>query len=62
MTNEEKRKYFKSEVARIINTCSFENLSDTPDFIIADFLWYCFESGNWLVNRRRSWYAEKDNK
>ncbi len=35
---------FKSELAQLINRHSMENRSDTPDFILADYLFRCLEA------------------
>jgi len=48
------------EFASIINTNSLENVSDTPDFILAEYLFNCLEQAQWLVNRRHQWYGRKE--
>lgn len=50
---------FRKELEQLINKYSLENLSDTPDFILAEYLVYCFESANWIINRRKQWYGDK---
>jgi len=37
-----------------INKNSLENWSDTPDFILAEYLFNCFENFNLTVNTARS--------
>lgn len=57
MTPEEKKEYFLKEVARVINTCSMENISNTPDFLLAENLWTHFVMVNDLINKRANWYG-----
>lgn len=56
---------FKLELERLINEHSIENGSDTPDFILAEFLNTCLEAFNRAVQAREQWYGrndENDNK
>lgn len=46
------------EFARIINTYSIENDSDTPDFIIAEYLFDCLMAANILIGGRSAWYNQ----
>jgi hypothetical protein len=57
LTPEEKKEFFLKEVARIINICSMENISNTPDFLLAADLWAHFVMINDLINKRSSWYG-----
>ena len=51
---------FRKELTGLINKHSLENGSDTPDYIIADYLIRCLEGMNMLVNtRERSYEAGK---
>jgi len=44
--NEEKYKLFHEELRSLINRLSLENGSDTPDYILADFLIGCLKQFN----------------
>jgi len=50
---------FKQELASLINRYSYENGSNTPDFIIAEYLIDCLDNFNKTTNKRTEWY--KDN-
>ena len=50
------------ELAEVINRNSLENESNTPDFVLAEYLYYCLESFNWASNRRETWYGKKGAK
>ena len=50
---------FKKELEQLINRHSLENGSDTPDFILAEFLVDCLLAVNKMVNRRDEWYGDK---
>jgi len=53
---------FKEELVKLINKHSIENGSDTPDFILAQYLLNCLAVFNSAVNKREDWYGrEKDN-
>ncbi len=53
---------FEDELERLINKYSKENDSDTPDFILANFLDRCLEAFNICVSRRTDWYQERVQK
>lgn len=48
---------FKKELAILINKYSYENGSDTPDFIVADYLAGCLEIYNATLNKRDKWWG-----
>lgn len=48
---------FRSEVEHLINRHSKENGSDTPDFILAEYLDDCLRAFDKAVVRRTDWYA-----
>lgn len=48
---------FQAELQILVNKYSLENLSDTPDFILADYLQSCLEAFNDAVQTRTSYYA-----
>ena len=55
MTNEQK---MRKELKNFVNINSLENLSNTPDWIISDFLYDVFEAFNRAVMRRDGFYSE----
>lgn len=60
MTNE--RKLFKraelvTAIAGAINSVSAENSSNTPDFILAEYLVGCLEAFNAATLERERWYG-----
>lgn len=48
---------FEQELEAVINRHSQENASNTPDFILAQFLLSCLAAWNAGVTRRESWYG-----
>lgn len=48
---------FVRELTELLNRHSMENGSDTPDFILADYLMVCLVAFNAAVARRAKWYA-----
>lgn len=58
---------FEKELEHLINKYSKENGSNTPDFVLAQFLSQCLEVFNQTMKVREKWYgreivnhAEKD--
>ena len=49
----------KKEIENIINKASAENESDTPDFILAEYLIDCLKAFNKATNKRQGWYGNK---
>lgn len=49
------------QVSFVINRFSVENGSDTPDFILADFMLDCLAALNKAVRRRSEWYGRACN-
>lgn len=47
----------KKEIEKLINQFSIENASDTPDYIIANYLIDCLIAFNSNVKRREHWYG-----
>jgi hypothetical protein len=47
----------RSELASIINRYSLENNSDTPDFILSEFLWSCLQAFNRAMLQRKIWHS-----
>lgn len=50
---------FQQELERLCNKYSIEKGSDTPDFILAQFIVGCLEAWNGAVKRRDEWYGFK---
>ncbi len=53
----DKSQSFKQELAALLNKYSVEGNSNTPDFILADFLIGCLMRFDTAVNRRDNWYG-----
>ena len=49
----------EGELREVINRHSAENGSDTPDFILAQFLLGCLNVFDSAVRRREDWYGRK---
>jgi len=49
---------FEIELQHLINRCSMENESNTPDFILAQFLMSCLAAWNAGVQQRGTWYGK----
>jgi hypothetical protein len=47
---------FREELAALLNSYSLENGSNTPDFILADYLIECLTAFNNTVNNRTRWH------
>jgi len=43
--------------AEVINKYRLENISNTPDYILGEYLFDCFENFNDAVKRRRDWFV-----
>ena len=48
---------FRKELEILINKNSLENGSDTPDFILADYLTMCLETFDKTLQAREQWYG-----
>ena len=46
-----------SEIETALNRASAENGSDTPDFILANYLLACLAAFDAAVHARSSWYS-----
>lgn len=49
---------FKKELCSLINSQSIENGSDTPDFILAEYLFNCLLAFENSTNARNRWYGK----
>ena len=48
---------FQEELAALINKHSVENETDTPDFILAEYLSDCLDAFGNLMGKREAWYG-----
>ena len=53
---EDKEEKFKNELIKLINNFSYENKSNTPDYILAEYLCSCLKNFNDITNKRIAWY------
>lgn len=47
----------EEEIRAAINRCSGENASNTPDWILAQYLLGCLGAFNTAVQQREGWYG-----
>ncbi len=52
-----KRSAFVKDLEQLLNKHSLESGSDTPDFILAEFLTGCLETFNDTLTQRENWYG-----
>jgi hypothetical protein len=50
---------FRRDVQTAINRASKENGSNTPDFILADYLAHCLQAYDRAVTAREKWYGRE---
>lgn len=48
---------FEKELEALINKHSMENASNTPDWVLAQYLNGCLEAFNLAVQLRENWYG-----
>jgi len=48
----------RKEVAAVLNRASAENMSNTPDFILAEYLLGCLDAFDKATNARAKWYSK----
>jgi hypothetical protein len=48
---------FMQELTKLINMYSLENMSNTPDFILANYIKGCLENFSETVTAREKWYG-----
>lgn len=53
----EREAWFRKELKHLLNSNSRENGSDTPDFILAEYLADCLAAWDKAVKRRTQWYG-----
>lgn len=50
---------FKKELEELLNRHSMENGCETPDHILATYLYGCLQAFNDAVNSRENWYGRR---
>ena len=45
------------DIRKLLNSCSRENKSDTPDYILASYLMACLNAYEEATNKRDKWYG-----
>lgn len=48
---------FRQELESLINSCSIENESNTPDWMLADYLMTCLDDFADVMTKRDKWYG-----
>ena len=51
---------FEAELKELINKYGKENDSNTPDYILAEFLLQCLVAFNYAIIRRAKWFGRMD--
>ena len=52
---------FLQELTDLINKHNIESQSNTPDYILADYLNHCLAVFSAITNERARWYGENPN-
>jgi len=50
---------FEQKLSDLINSTSMENGSNTPDWILAEYLRGCLENFNRTIKAREKWYGRE---
>ena len=56
-----KEEEFVESLRTLINTLSLENNSNTPDYILAEYLYGCLKVFEATVNKREIYYGRSNN-
>lgn len=48
---------FREELEGLINKHSYERYSDTPDFILANYIMNCLDTFTVITKQREKWYG-----
>ena len=51
---------FKKRLTSLINEENIENLSNTPDYILAEYLVRCLQNWNETTISRQAWFEDED--
>jgi len=49
----------QKDLKQILNKYSEENASNTPDFLLAEYLMRCLDTWNIVVTKREKWYGRE---
>ena len=52
---------FRKKLEQALNSISAENGSNTPDFILAEYLEGCLDAFDQAVHQREQWYGRDPN-
>lgn len=55
-----KTENFRKRLESLINEFSLENGSDTPDFLLSEYLIKCLDVFDEIVSKREVWYGRKN--
>lgn len=58
----DKETEFIKELTSLINRYNRESISNTPDFILAEYLMACLDNFDVITNIRTVWFEELENK
>lgn len=56
-----RKEEFRRELAAVLNRYSMENGSNTPDFLLADYLIECLRALDDAIIKRGKWYGRHDS-
>lgn len=51
---------FETELKDLLNRYSMESQSDTPDFLLAEYMIKCLDAFNELMKKRKKWYGKEE--
>lgn len=54
-----KESSFRKQIENLINTNCIEDASNTPDFVLAEYLIDCLRAFDNATNKRELWYQNK---
>jgi len=57
ITSPDQDNAFRKEIETVINKHSRENVSDTPDFLLAEYLTDCLAAFDKAIRERERWYG-----
>lgn len=60
MSDQQPANQLEQELKALLNRHSVENRSNTPDFILAQYLIQCLDAFNYAVRYRADWYGRID--
>lgn len=55
--NKERKEKFRKELIDIISKNNLDGESNTPDFILADYLMKCFETFADITDQNKKWHG-----